>query len=576
MGLIEYIGDSIGNSNLVMKNINTKILNLSNEQLLPPNVVADINYLNNKCTNATTQNDDAKRDNQEANEKAEEYGKKYQNAKDELQEAKSKMNIFTEMLVGARHPILNKIFATGGLGAAAIALGISSFGLLPGIGIGAAVIGAKMLGAGAYCKFSVNGQEYKRLKSQVQILKGQYALYRSKSQTTTDVVRYTTKREKEAQYNFNDYKKSVIEISKKYKEEFKLIKAYNKLTDQQKDSINGIFSSNGRNLIPIRERIRDYANTIKNCWYYNPNGITKPCHINGITDILNLIAKGKLNKIDKNDPIINLFMNNCRIPMPGITQAPPQQQPQQTQPTQTPQQTQPIQSTQTTQTPQQTQTTQTPQQTQTTQSTQTTQTSQQAQPTQSPQQTQTTSQTPQTTQQQPQSGSNPPVYGPTGHEGEPLEPKENLLEQGDLQNDSRTTDFRKGMRREPPLLTAEEMEKDGLHFNDIETMLEGVEVPPDDFLAALGYYYKFNTNPDRDTDISLNNALNVINKMDSKEAKEFAKVGSSKLSATAFRSNDKDPNELWISTYANRLNKIIRERELAEAQASKNDPRSVA
>ena len=569
MGLIEYIGDSIGNSNLVMKNINTKILNLSNEQLLPPNVVADINYLNNKCTNATTQNDDAKRDNQEANEKAEEYGKKYQNAKDELQEAKSKMNIFTEMLVGARHPILYKIFATGGLGAAAIALGISSFGLLPGIGIGAAVIGAKMLGAGAYCKFSVNGQEYKRLKSQVQILKGQYALYRSKSQTTTDVVRYTTKREKEAQYNFNDYKKSVIEISKKYKEEFKLIKAYNKLTDQQKDSINGIFSSNGRNLIPIRERIRDYANTIKNCWYYNPNGITKPCHINGITDILNLIAKGKLNKIDKNDPIINLFMNNCRIPMPGITQAPPQIQGNNQQTTGNNQQT--TGNNQPTQTPVNNQQPNTPVNNQ--QPTQSTQTPQQAQSTQSPQQTQTT---PQTTQQQPQSGSNPPVYGPTGHEGEPLEPKENLLEQGDSQNDSRTTDFRKGMLREPPLLTAEEMEKDGLHFNDIETMLEEVKVPPADFLAALGYYYKFNTNPDRDTDISLNNALNVINKMDSKEAKEFAKVGSSKLSATAFRSNDKDPNELWISTYANRLNKIIKERELAEAQASKNDPRSVA
>ncbi len=573
MGLI----DDVKNSEFIMAGINRKFLELNNDSLLPLNVVNDYNFLKGLSADAETKFKEAETKNQDANEKAQEYKEELETAEDNLEKVKEKMGFFGKLLL-VGHPILSKI-GTGILGVTTVALGIGSFGVLPGIGIGAAAIGAKMLGTGAYCNFSAIGKEYKRIQRMIKISKGKHALYNRISKTTAHTVDYTMDEVKRRNKDFNEFKKSVIEQSKNYKDEFKLIRAYDKLTDQQLDNINRIFGQ------PVRYRLRDYVKTIRDCWYYNPNGISKPCNINGITDILDLIAKGKINKIDPNNMIIPLFMNNCRIPMPGITQAPPQtqgnNQPVNNQPVNNqPVNNQPVNNQPVNNQPVNNQ----PVNNQPVNNQPVNNQPVNNQPVNNrpvnnqPVNNQPGNNQPGNTHQQPipggnnggqvQSGVNNPVHGPIGIPGEPLTPGDN--------SDLSKNGFKDSMKVDPPYIDFITPESRGFRRSDFDTMLKKSEIGTDQFLAAVGYMYSYNTK-DQDDKIKLTQALQATDpeKMEYENARKYAKLGIGRLSEAVFNPNNDDPNLVWVEDYAKALRMVIDARLQVDANKQNDQAKNI-
>lgn len=144
--------------------------------------------------------------------------------------------------------------------------------------------------------FSSVGREYQRLRKEIKILKREHAHWVRCADENQHVFQDATEQRKEARKALAEYKRIIVGKANIYKEEFKLIKEYDKL-----------LMMNGENKIEelygkeTKDQIEGYLNLVMDKWY-DMEDMKPPFDIKKVTKVINKIRKGQ--KINKNEEVV--------------------------------------------------------------------------------------------------------------------------------------------------------------------------------------------------------------------------------------------------------------------------------
>lgn len=289
--------DDLINSPFFMAKTLQKIDELRNSSILTKEICDELNKYEELSENFRSDFEGKEKLHNEASEAAEKYKEEMDNAKRDKAQLKDQLGIVGKVFNGLfAHPLISKFTTLGlGLGAAAATIMFSPIGLLGGAGIGLAAFGAKMLGSAAYCNLSVNGREYRRLDRKIKMAEATYKYYDNRAKITDIDRKIALKAMEDADRRQNTYFKALINQSKLYKDEFRMIKTYNQLNEEQRKFIIETFGESAKN------ELEDYIDYVRNNWYKECDGIRQPCNIKHVADVLESIRKGKIKNINSND-----------------------------------------------------------------------------------------------------------------------------------------------------------------------------------------------------------------------------------------------------------------------------------
>ena len=143
-----------------------------------------------------------------------------------------------------------------------------------------------------------------------------------------------------------------------------------------------------------------------------------------------------------------------------------------------------------------------------------------------------------------------PAEGPEA-EPEAEEPKEELEAESEQEEPKKS--FKEGM------IKAFDYREHNLDRTVIESMIRGRN--PETFLAALGYYQEHNTNPERSDEISVDQAYDVMNKLQQKDDSKYIKyVNNGGYALSRVNSTDTkglEEEDKWLAPFAKRYNKTL-------------------
>lgn len=289
--------DDLINSPFFMAKTLQKIDELRNSSILTKEICDELNKYEELSEKFRSDFQGKEELHNEASEAAEKYKEEMDNAKRDKAQLKDQLGIVGKVFNGLfAHPIISKLTTIGlGLGAAAATIMFSPIGLLGGAGIGLAAFGAKMLGSAAYCNLSVNGREYRRLDRKIKMAEAAYKYYDNRAKITDIDRKIALKAMEDADRRQNTYFKALINQSKLYKDEFRMIKTYNQLNEEQRKFIIETFGESAKN------ELEEYIDLVRNNWYKECDGIKQPCNIKHVADVLESIRKGKIKNINPKD-----------------------------------------------------------------------------------------------------------------------------------------------------------------------------------------------------------------------------------------------------------------------------------
>lgn len=305
MGWFKERKEDIANSPFFMAGTQKKILELQNDSLLPQEIIDALNMYDETSNEYREDFERAESEQEEANKQAEKYQEEYQNAKTRLATLKKQRGIFGKFFTSKIATVL--------LGGAVATAGIMTLGPLLGIGAALGTFGLKMLGSAAYCNLTMGGKEYRRLKRTIKISQAKYNYYDDISKIRGKDAEIALKAMKNIDRHKNEFQKAIVLQSKNYKDEFKLIREFDKLDPQKRYAFEQMYGETALN------KLEKYTETIRNNWFLNNNGIERTCNINGVTKILEKLRNGK--EVDPDNVAIS-GLEDSPTPEPDITRQP--------------------------------------------------------------------------------------------------------------------------------------------------------------------------------------------------------------------------------------------------------------
>ena len=301
MGWFERKRQDIINSPFFMAGTHRKIKELENDSLLPDEILNILKRYDNSRDDAKVRFDDSEREHEEANSEAERYQSEYNDASTRLDQIKKQFGIGGKFFTKKRYTLLLGL-AAGGIGALAL-------GALGGIGLALGAAGVKMLGSAAYCNLTVAGKDYRRFERIKKISKAKHDYYNDLSKIKGQEATIALEEMKKIDRHKNEFEKAIILQTKNYKDEFKLIREFDKLDTYKRTMFKQTFGNKAFN------KLDGYIDIIRNNWFFNTNGIRRTCDINELTNILKLLRKGK--EVTSPNPTINQLTNK-RLPVPNV------------------------------------------------------------------------------------------------------------------------------------------------------------------------------------------------------------------------------------------------------------------
>ena len=149
-------------------------------------------------------------------------------------------------------------------------------------------------------RFFQVGREYQQLRKEIQVLKKEYAYWNRYTDDSEQVFRVAEDQRKEAMRAALEYKRIIVSKANAYKDEFKLIKEYEKLQIVDKDAIREQFGKE------TKVEIVKYMNLVMANWY-DMEKVKPPFDVRRVTKVVSKMNKGKkLNEEEKD------FMNNIK------------------------------------------------------------------------------------------------------------------------------------------------------------------------------------------------------------------------------------------------------------------------
>lgn len=149
-------------------------------------------------------------------------------------------------------------------------------------------------------RFFQVGREYQQLRKEIKVLKKEYAYWNRYTDDSEQVFRVAEDQRKEAMRAALEYKRIIVSKANAYKDEFKLIKEYEKLQIVDKDAIREQFGKE------TKVEIVKYMNLVMANWY-DMEKVKPPFDVRRVTKVVSKMNKGKkLNEEEKD------FMNNIK------------------------------------------------------------------------------------------------------------------------------------------------------------------------------------------------------------------------------------------------------------------------
>lgn len=143
-------------------------------------------------------------------------------------------------------------------------------------------------------RFLSVGREYQKMRKEIKMLKREHAYWSRYSDESKHAFDGATEQRKEKSRAVAEYKRIIVGKADVYKEEFKLLKEYSKLTDYRGDNIMTDKCS-----AETQEKIESYLNEFMDNWF-GMNRIECDFDVKSVTKIVTKMRKGKeLNEADK-------------------------------------------------------------------------------------------------------------------------------------------------------------------------------------------------------------------------------------------------------------------------------------
>ena len=147
------------------------------------------------------------------------------------------------------------------------------------------------------------GREYQQLRKEIRVLKREYAYWNRYTDDSEQVFRGAEVQRKEAMRAASEYKRIIVSKANAYKDEFKLIKEYEKLQIVDKDAIREQFGKE------TKVEMVKYMNLVMENWY-DMEKVKTPFDVRRVTKVVSKMNKGKkLN--DEEKKVMNNIKRNA-------------------------------------------------------------------------------------------------------------------------------------------------------------------------------------------------------------------------------------------------------------------------
>lgn len=147
------------------------------------------------------------------------------------------------------------------------------------------------------------GREYQQLRKEIRVLKREYAYWNRYTDDSEQVFRGAEVQRKEAMRAASEYKRIIVSKANAYKDEFKLIKEYEKLQIIDKNAIREQFGKE------TKVEMVKYMNLVMANWY-DMEKVNPPFDVRRVTKVVSKMNKGKkLN--DEEKKVMNAIKRNA-------------------------------------------------------------------------------------------------------------------------------------------------------------------------------------------------------------------------------------------------------------------------